>query len=87
LLKPAELWCLTDEDEGTINDAMFMVCMADQNCVWDRPTTRHGLNYEISFADGHSAAIRLTAPVDEWFGTSVVDPDWVKLKGMSTIHK
>ncbi len=87
LLKPSSLWLLIDEDESTNNDSMFMVSMQDLNGIWDRPTVRHGNAYEISYADGHVASIRLTAPIDQWFGTSEADPDWVKLKEWTTIHK
>jgi prepilin-type N-terminal cleavage/methylation domain-containing protein len=87
LLKPSDLWLLIDEDESTINDSMFMVSMQPLNGIWDRPTVRHGNAYEISYVDGHAASVRLTAPIDNWFGNSTADPDWVKLKEWSTIHK
>ena len=87
LLKPSSLWCLIDEDESTINDSMFMVSMQDLNGIWDRPTTRHGNAYEITYTDGHVATIRLTVPIDGWFNSPTADPDWVKLKEWTTLHK
>jgi prepilin-type N-terminal cleavage/methylation domain-containing protein/prepilin-type processing-associated H-X9-DG protein len=87
LLKPSELWCLIDEDESTINDSMFMVSMGTFNGIWDRPTVRHGNSYALTYYDGHVESVRLTAPIAGWFGTSVPDPDWLKLQAASTIHK
>jgi type II secretory pathway pseudopilin PulG len=87
LLNPSALWCLIDEDENTINDSMFMVSMSNFNGIWDRPTVRHGNAYAFSYYDGHFELVHLTAPIDGWFGTSQPDPDWVKLKSVTTIRK
>ncbi|HEX9047533.1 MAG TPA: prepilin-type N-terminal cleavage/methylation domain-containing protein [Verrucomicrobiae bacterium] len=84
--QPAATWCLIDEDGDTINDALFLVDMSDNtNSVPDMPSTRHGKAYELTFADGHSEAIKLTAPMSDWENGN--DPDWVKLKGWTTVKK
>ena len=86
ITQPARLWELIDEDETTINDSMFMVDMSAQNGIWDLPSTRHGQAYGLTFADGHAENIRMLAPGSDWLGSSS-DPDWLKLKELTTFHK
>ena len=86
LTQPAALWNLIDEDETTINDSLFMVDMSAHNGIWDLPATRHGDAYKINFADGHAQTIRMLAPPSAWLGSST-DPDWIKLKGFTTLRK
>lgn len=55
LRQPAQTWCLIDEDGSSINDAMFVLDMADdQNAIADLPATRHGSSFNLGFADGHA---------------------------------
>ncbi len=84
--QPSTLWCLIDEDETTINDSMFMVDMSPHNGIWDLPSGRHGTAYEINFADGHAETIRMLEPPSAWLGTTT-DPDWLKLKQLTTIKR
>jgi prepilin-type N-terminal cleavage/methylation domain-containing protein len=84
--QPATLWNLIDEDETTINDSLFMVDMSPHNGIWDLPSSRHGDAYKLNFADGHAETIRMLAPPSAWLGSST-DPDWIKLKGFTTLRK
>jgi hypothetical protein len=86
LTQPSGLWYLIDEDEATINDAMFVVDMDQQNSIPDRPSTRHGPSYVLVFADGHSENIRMLQPDAPWMngGTNL---DWLKLKELTTVKK
>jgi hypothetical protein len=63
-----------------------MVDMSAHNGIWDLPATRHGDAYKINFADGHAQTIRMLAPPSAWLGSST-DPDWIKLKGFTTLRK
>jgi hypothetical protein len=89
IAQPARMWCLIDEDAETINDSLFVVDMSADNGIPDRPSTRHGNAYELTFADGHSENIRLVAPITTWEtgNSDGPDPDWVKLKSLTTVHR
>jgi hypothetical protein len=50
---PANIWLMLDEHELSINDAWFLVTMDDSRPFASFPATRHGLAYDLSFADGH----------------------------------
>jgi len=90
---PAQIWDLIDEDEITINDAMFAVSMGDINPipsnqpVLDLPATRHGTVFAINFNDGHAETVRWLAPASEWANAASPDPDWVKLKSLTTVRR
>ena len=85
---PAQVWTLIDEDASSINDAMFIVDMSAANGISDRPSSRHGKSYELGFADGHMENIKLLAPAADWMNNdSGPDPDWMKLKGWTTVQK
>jgi len=50
-----------DEEEGTINDGMFVVFMTPGEGLVDLPTVRrHHFSYPLAFADGHTEIFRLT---------------------------
>ena len=51
------------------------------------PSTRHGNVYEINFNDGHAESIKWLAASLDWANTANPDPDWIKLKSMTTIHR
>jgi len=84
---PAQLWSLVDEDGDTINDSLFLVDMDEANAIPDRPSSRHGKSYEISFADGHMENVRLLTSLSLWSDSPSPDPDWVKLKSWTTVKK
>ena len=83
---PSQIWTLIDEDGSTINDSMFMVDMGPANAIPDLPSTVHGSTFEIGFADGHMESMKWQASSDDW-ASSDGDPDWVKLKSMTTVAK
>jgi type II secretory pathway pseudopilin PulG len=82
--QPSQIWSLIDEDASTINDSLFMVDMSSQNFIYDLPATRHRSTFEIGFADGHMESINWQAPSSQWISPGA-DPDWVKLKSMTTV--
>jgi len=85
--QPSQTWQLIDEDGSTINDAMFIVDMGDQNRIPDLPSTRHGGAFELTFADGHAEASKWLEPAGDWENASPPDADWLKLKGWTTVKK
>jgi len=89
IANPSQTWTLIDEDASTINDSMFLVDMEPVNHTYDLPSTRHGSAYALTFADGHMEGITWQAPSADWDvqGSSGPDPDWVKLKSVTTFAK
>jgi prepilin-type N-terminal cleavage/methylation domain-containing protein len=94
---PSQLFVLIDEDEGTINDGMFVVFMNSGEELVDVPALRrHRFAYPLAFADGHAEIFRLTdGDTKSW---SVGDPrpseidsdgntnsDLVRLRNASTV--
>jgi prepilin-type N-terminal cleavage/methylation domain-containing protein len=55
---PAKLFVFVDEDEGSINDALFVVIADPGWYMNDIPARRHQTGYPLSFADGHSEAFK-----------------------------
>ena len=84
--QPTLTWCLIDESEDTINDSLFVVDKETENDIPDQPTTRHGKSYELIFIDGHCETVPLLAPISTW-NDSDPNPDWVKLKSLTTVQK
>jgi prepilin-type N-terminal cleavage/methylation domain-containing protein len=83
----SQTWCLIDEDGSTINDSMFVVDMGADNNIPDLPATRHVTTYELTFADGHNEQIKWMASPANWDNGSGPDPDWEKLKSLTTFKK
>jgi len=84
---PAQTWTLIDESGSTINDSLFLVDMGPVNQIADMPSNRHGSSYELGFADGHFDNVKLAVALSRWNNHSTPDPDWVKLKGWTTVSK
>jgi len=86
VLHPEQIWRLIEEDGSTINDGMFVLDMGKINRVNDRPSTRHGTAYGLTFMDGHSENIAFRAPATDWNQRShgIADPDWVYLQSLTT---
>jgi prepilin-type processing-associated H-X9-DG protein len=83
---PSKIWDLIDEDEYSIDDSIFIVDMSDDRSRdHDMPSNHHGTSYTIGFVDGHAETIKMTAPRSEWNSTG--NPDWVRLKSISTIRQ
>jgi len=55
---PSKLFVFVDEDEASINDAMFVVIIDPGWYMNDIPARRHKTAYPLSFADGHSEAFK-----------------------------
>jgi prepilin-type N-terminal cleavage/methylation domain-containing protein len=84
---PARTWYLTDEDDNTINDSMFLVDVGDANTIADAPSNRHRGVYEITFVDGHAESPKWIASGDDWRASNPPNPDWMKLKEQTTFKK
>jgi prepilin-type processing-associated H-X9-DG protein len=56
--KPSQLFVFIDEDQSTINDAMFVTTMNPREGFEDSPARRHRSGYPLSFADGHAEIFR-----------------------------
>ena len=86
--QPARTWYLIGEDGSTINDCTFALDMGDVNGIYDLPSTRHGSAYPLDFADGHAESIKWQAASSDWDASwPEPDPDWVKLKSLTTVKK
>jgi prepilin-type N-terminal cleavage/methylation domain-containing protein len=72
---PSQLFVFIDEDESTINDAMFVTVMNPTEGFEDMPSRRHKTGYPLSFADGHA----------EIFPFISDDQDAARLKNAATI--
>lgn len=58
LSTPSHLFVFIDEDQSTINDAMFVTTMNPREGFEDSPARRHKTGYPIAFADGHAEIFR-----------------------------
>jgi prepilin-type N-terminal cleavage/methylation domain-containing protein/prepilin-type processing-associated H-X9-DG protein len=84
---PASLWLLVDEHENSIDDSWFQVTMDDSKPFASYPASRHNHSYGLMFCDGHAEAYTLRASGKEWAAqVRASDPDWVKLKLVTTVH-
>jgi len=54
LTKPSKIWLVLDEDQASINDAMFLVDVGGSARFLDLPARAHGNGYGINFNDGHA---------------------------------
>ena len=83
----ASLWVIIDEDAATIDDACFLVTMNDSAVFVSLPANRHQRGYNLSFADGHVDHYILRDPTSlspAQYLLSPKNPDWVKLKQVTT---
>ncbi len=93
LSNPSGIWYLLDEDEKSINDAMFLVDMELGNGLADAPSRRHANGYGINFADGHAEIFKLLdgrtmswsfLPVPK---SNPLNVDWQKLRNVSSVPR
>jgi prepilin-type N-terminal cleavage/methylation domain-containing protein len=87
--KPSQTWVVLDEDQASINDAMFLVDMGGGARFLDLPSRNHGFGYGINFADGHAEIYVLRDAASRNWKTSDPRPmgginDWNKLKDVTT---
>jgi prepilin-type N-terminal cleavage/methylation domain-containing protein len=66
--RPADLWLVLDEDQASINDAMFLADMTGAARFLDLPSRAHGNAYGINFNDGPKGGVN----------------DWQKLTNVTT---
>jgi prepilin-type processing-associated H-X9-DG protein len=74
---PSQLFVFIDEDQETINDAMFVTIMNPAEGFEDMPSRRHKTGYPLSFADGHAEVFRFINDND----------DSAKLKSAATVSQ
>jgi prepilin-type N-terminal cleavage/methylation domain-containing protein len=72
---PSQLFVFIDEDQSTINDAMFVTIMDPEEGFEDMPARRHKTGYPLSFADGHAEIFRFISD----------DQDVAKLRNAATV--
>ena len=59
LPSPSKLFVFVDEDQASVNDALFVVIMDPGHYMNDIPTRIHKTAYPLSFADGHTESFKL----------------------------
>ena len=72
---PSQRFVFLDEDEITINDAMFVTIMDPTEGFEDMPARRHKTGYPLSFADGHAEVFQFISD----------DQDAARLRNAATI--
>ena len=87
--KPSQTWVVLDEDQASINDAMFIVDMGGAARFLDLPSRNHGFGYGINFADGHAEVFQLRDPASRKWNVSDARPkgginDWMALTNVTT---
>lgn len=87
--KPAQTWIVLDEDQASINDAMFLVDMGGAARFLDLPSRNHGFGYGINFADGHAEIMLLRDPESRNWTAAGARPkgglnDWKALTNVTT---
>ena len=87
--KPSQTWLVLDEDQASINDAMFLVDMRGDRRFFDLPARVHGNAYGINFNDGHAELYRLKDPASQGWKPTDSPPmgginDWRALTNVTT---
>lgn len=87
--KPSQTWLVLDEDQESINDAMFLVDMGGSRRFCDLPSRAHGNSYGINFNDGHAEIYPLReAASQRWKPTDSAPMgganDWRALTNVTT---
>ena len=88
---PARTWLLLDEDQTSIDDAMFVMDMGGKNRgLLNLPSVRHDFGYGINFADGHAETYKFKDKnfAYNWAYKGIKDPsyneDWKQLSEVTT---
>lgn len=89
LRKPSQTWVVLDEDQASINDAMFIVDMGGAARFLDLPSRNHGYGYGINFADGHAEVYQLRDGASKTWVPGGPRPagginDWMSLTNVTT---
>ncbi len=85
ITKPSKTWLVLDEDQVSINDAMFVVNVGGVSFP-DLPSRAHGNGYGINFVDGHAELWMLHGVSVGWtLANPTADPkDYYKLRDATT---
>jgi hypothetical protein len=87
---PAATWLVLDEDQQSINDAMFVLDVGGSIRFADLPSRNHcGYGYGINFNDGHAEIYKLSDPASRNWTPSGARPsggynDWLRLRDVTT---
>jgi len=90
ITQPAGTWLVLDEDQASINDAMFLVDVGGSGRLLDLPSRNHcGFGYGINFNDGHAEIYKLMDGASRTWSPTSARPmggynDWVKLRDVTT---
>jgi prepilin-type processing-associated H-X9-DG protein len=77
LSSPSQLFVFIDENQSTINDAMFVTIMNPRGGFEDLPARRHKTGCPLAFADGHAEIFRFINGND----------DLAKLRSVATVPR
>jgi prepilin-type N-terminal cleavage/methylation domain-containing protein len=87
---PAATWLVLDEDQQSINDAMFVLDVGGSIRFADLPSRNHcGYGYGINFNDGHAEIYKLSDPASRTWSPTGPRPaggynDWIRLRDVTT---
>jgi prepilin-type N-terminal cleavage/methylation domain-containing protein len=90
ITQPAATWLVLDEDQQSINDAMFVLDVGGSIRFADLPSRNHcGYGYGINFNDGHAEIYKLSDPASRSWTPTGPRPaggynDWVRLRDVTT---
>jgi prepilin-type N-terminal cleavage/methylation domain-containing protein len=90
ITQPAMTWLVLDEDQQSINDAMFVLDVGGSIRFADLPSRNHcGYGYGINFNDGHAEIYKLSDPASRSWTPGGPRPaggynDWVRLRDVTT---
>ncbi len=65
ITSPSQLFVFIDEDQSTINDAMFVTILKPGEGFEDLPARRHKTGYPLGFADGHAEVFRFISDAED----------------------
>jgi type II secretory pathway pseudopilin PulG len=89
ITQPATTWLVLDEDQLSINDAMFLVDVGGTYRFLDLPSRNHGFGYGINFNDGHAEIYKLMESASQTWKPTDPTPrggfnDWTRLRDVTT---
>jgi len=90
ITQPAATWLVIDEDQASINDAMFLVDVGGNGRLLDLPSRNHcGSGYGINFNDGHAEIYKLMDAASRAWTPASAHPmggfnDWIRLRDVTT---
>ncbi len=84
--RPTQTWLVLDEDQKSINDAMFLMDIAGGRRFLDLPSRAHGFGYGINFNDGHAEIYTLRDQESKTWDVGSLGGfnDWSRLTNVTT---